>query len=204
MAKTALSGVAVLYFATVCLDAQGAHQASFSMSGPIARAAAQAAAEIDRREGTGLTDGQPPAGEAAWARMRAVVPVGSAVRITLPSRASIRGTLRAADEESLTITVAGSDRRVTRADVLQVFAPSGTHRERHKNIGMAIGAVAAGIVMARKHCPLRDNACNEEAAVYYLPLMAGGAAVGAKVPPGTAWRQIYGRPALRSRPLEYP
>ena len=198
MAKTSLTGgVAIVFLATVCVDAQGPQAterdtsnpafplASLSISGPIARAAAQAAAEIDRSGETGLTNRQPSAGEAAWARMRRLVPVGSAIRITLPNRASLRGTLRTTDAESLTITVDRSDRGVTRADVLRVFAPSGTQRKRHMNIGMAIGAVAAGIVMARR-CQFRDTACNEESVVYYLPFMAGGAAVGAWVPPGTA------------------
>jgi hypothetical protein len=188
MSKTALSGgVAIVFLATVCIDAQ-------RLSGPIARAVAQAAAEIDRNGATGIGRAQPSTGDAEWERMRGMVPVGSAVLITLPDRVSVRGTLRATDEASLTIAVAASDRRVTRRDVLRVSVPSGTHRQRKMNIGMAIGAVAAGIVMFRR-CPFRDNVCNEESVVYYLPLIAGGAAVGAWLPPGTAWRQIYGRPA---------
>jgi hypothetical protein len=186
MARTVLTGATVLMVATIGLDAQ---------SGPIARAVAQAAAEIDDGGGTRLPDIQASRGDAAWARMRSLVPVGSAIRITLPDRASIRGTLRGTDEASLTITVAGSDRTVPRTDVLRVFAPSGTHRKRHVNIGMAIGAVAGSFVMARRHCPFRDNICQEESAAYAMSLMVGGAAVGRWVPQGVAWRQIYGRPA---------
>jgi hypothetical protein len=193
MAKAVVSGVVVTLLATVCLDAQSGDQGTL---GPIARSAARARADIGSSGGSGLTDAQPSRGEAAWARMRTWVPLGSAVRITVSGRTSLRGTLRAADEESLTIVEAGSERRVTRADVLQVFVPYGTHRKRHQNIGMAVGMAAGLFAMSRHHCPPRDNICGEEAgAALFLPLTLGGVAGGTLVPPGTAWRQIYGRPA---------
>ena len=192
MAKAVVIGIAVTLLATVCMDAQSEDLGTL---GPIARSAARARANIGSSGASGLTDAQSPRGERAWARMRALIPVGSPIRMTVSGRISLRGSLRAADEESITITVAGSDRRVTRADVLQVFAPSGTKRERHKYIGMTIGMAAGLFAMARR-CPFRDNICQEVAlAENFLPLTLGGIAVGALVPPGTTWRQIYGRPA---------
>jgi hypothetical protein len=192
MAKAVVSGVVVTLLATVGLDAQGGDQGTL---GPIARSAARARADIGGSGVSGLTDAQSPRGETAWARMRTLIPEGSPIRITISGRTSLRGALRAADEESITITVDGSDRRVTRADVLQVFAPSGTKRERHMSIGMIIG-MAAGMFATARRCPFRNNICQEEAlAETFLPLTLGGIAVGALVPPGTAWRQIYGRPA---------
>ena len=169
MAKTARTLVTALFLASVGLDAQSGHLA------------------VD-------SDRQLSAGDAAWERMRTIAPIGSKVRLTTSGRTMIRGTLRAADNESLTISTAGAERRVMRADVLQVFAPSGTRRERHINIGVAIGAVAGGILMASR-CRYDDSACNEESVAYFISLILGGAAIGATVPRGTAWRQIYGRPA---------
>jgi hypothetical protein len=193
MAKAVVSGVVVTLLATVCMDAQSGDQGT---PGPIARSAARARADIGSSGGSGLADAQSPQGERAWARMRTLIPVGSPIRITVSGRTSLRGSLRAADEESITITVAESDRRVTRADVLQVFAPSGTKRERHMSIGMIIGMAAGMFAMARSRCAFRDNICQEGAlAENFLPLTLGGIAVGAMVPPGTTWRQIYGRPA---------
>lgn len=191
MRKSACRCAAVLFFAVVSIDAEGSDHRN---SGPVARSAARAAAELGRYGDCDSSGAQVSPGDAAWALMRSTVPARSAVRITISGRMSLRGTLRAADEQSLTITVGGLDRRVPRADILQVFAPSGTHRERHKNIGMAIGAVAAGIVMARR-CRFESTACNEEAMLYYLPLIATGNILGGWIPKGTRWRQIYGRPA---------
>lgn len=169
MAKTARALVTVLFLASMGLDAQGLHLA------------------VDR-------DRQLSAGDAAWERMRTLAPVGSEIRLTTSRRTAIRGTLRAADNESLTISAAGSERTLTRADVLQVFAPSGTRRQRHITIGLAIGAVAGGILIASR-CRFNDTACNEESVAYAASLMVGGAAIGACVPRGTSWRQIYRRPA---------
>ena len=191
MRKSACRCAAVLFFAVVSIDAEGSDHGN---SGPIARSSARAAAELGRCGDCDSSGAQVSPGDAAWARMRSTVPARSAVRITVAGRTSLRGTLRVADDQSLTITVGGLDRRVPRADILQVFAPSGTHRERHKNIGMAIGTVAAGIVMARR-CRFESTACNEEAMLYYLPLIATGNILGGWIPKGTRWRQIYGRPA---------
>jgi hypothetical protein len=124
----------------------------------------------------------------------AVVPIYAEGSDHRSSGLIARSAARAADDQSLTITVGGLDQRVPRADILQVFGPSGTHRERHKNIVMAIGAVSAGIVMAHR-CRFENTACNEEAMLYYLPLIATGDILGGWVPKGTRWRQIYGRPA---------
>jgi hypothetical protein len=192
MAKAVVNGVVATLLATVCMDAQSRDQVTL---GPIARSAARARADIGSSGVSGLTDAQSPRGERAWARMRTSILVGSPIRITVSGRTSLHGSLRAADEESITITVAGSDRRVMRADVLQVFAPSGTRRERHMSIGMIIG-MAAGMFATARRCPFQNNICREEAlAENFLPLTLGGIAVGAMVPPGTNWRQIYGRPA---------
>jgi hypothetical protein len=193
MAKAVVSGVVVTLLATVCMDAQSGDQSTL---GPIARSAARAAADIGSSGGSGRTDAQSPLGDRAWARMRTLIPVGSPIRVTVSGRTLLRGSLRAADEDSITITVAGLDRRVTRADVLQVFVTSGTHRKRHQNIGMAVGMAAGLFAMSRHHCPPQDNICREEAvAALFLPLTLGGVAGGTLVPPGIAWRQIYGRPA---------
>jgi hypothetical protein len=192
MSKAVVSGIALTLLATVCMDAQSGDQGTL---GPIARSAARAATDSSGSAGTGLTDAQPSRGERAWARIRTLIPVGSPIRMTVSDRTSLRGSLRAADEESITITVVGSDRRVTRADVLQVFVPSGTKRERHKYIGMTIG-MAAGMFAMTRRCPFRDNICHEVTlAEAFVPWTLGGIAVGALVPPGITWRQIYGRPA---------
>ena len=63
-----------------------------------------------------------------------------------------------------------------------------SHRDDHRH--------GSGPVRHGSPLSVPDNICQEESlAENFLPLTLGGIAVGALVPPGTTWRQIYGRPA---------
>lgn len=134
--------------------------------------------------------------DAAWAGIAQSIPKGSPIRLTVVGRRPVRGTLHSITADALTITVDGLDRRVARADVLQVFAPSGTRRKRHADIGAALGTVAGSIVFLARRCPPRNSACTEESAAYFMSAIVMGAGIGAALPKGTAWRQIYGRPSI--------
>src|SRR4030095_6532627 len=78
----------------------------------------------------------------AWAGIARSIPKGSPIRLTVVGRRGGRGTLPCVAADALPITVDGLDLRSARPDVLQVFAASGTHRERHAYIGAALGTIA--------------------------------------------------------------
>ena len=111
------------------------------------------------------------------------------MRLDLDDGSSVRGTFRGADDDFITVS-AGIDRRLPRVRVRRVAVAIGTNHRRHVNVGMAVGAVAAGLVMLR-HCRGQADACYEESMLFYMPLMGAGAAVGHYMPRGTAWREVY-------------
>jgi hypothetical protein len=163
--------------------------------GPIVRGAAQQAARFASRSEHGAGDTQLPPAERAWSQAMQMLSPGSNVRVTLDEGVALRGTFRMADDQSMTLGVAGSDRQLMRTQVRRVAVANGTRRRRHENIGMLVGAVAAGLVMTSR-CRGRGGACEEESMLYYFSLMTAGAGVGHVLPPGTAWREIYRRSSI--------
>jgi hypothetical protein len=169
----------------VIADAQ-----SLPGEGPILRAATALTAQHLRL--TGISTTQRPADDREWSHARQLLTPGLDVRVRLDEESSVRGTFRVADDESITITVHGIDRRVARSQLRAVAMAIGTQQRKHMNIGMAIGAVAAGLAILR-HCDGQDNLCYENAMLFYMPLMGAGAAAGHFWPRGTAWREVYVR-----------
>jgi hypothetical protein len=172
------------------LPANGQERAD--MPRPIARAAAEAA-RFAAREPTDLADGQQFPGDAAWSRARQLLSVVDDVRATLDDGASVRGPFRMADDESVTLWVARQDRQLMRAHVRRLSVAQGTYRRRHVYIGLAVGAVA-GLVDVNRYCRRPRSLCQEDAIPHFYPWLGAGAAIGALLPAGTVWRDIYVRP----------
>ena len=173
------------------LPANGHERAG--MPGPIARAVAEEAARLAVRGPTDMADGQQFLGDAAWSQARQLLSVVDDVRATLDDGASVRGPFRVADDESVTLWVARQDRQLMRAHVRRLSVAHGTHRRRHVYVGLAIGAVA-GMVEVNRYCRRPRSLCQEDAIPHFYPWLGAGAAIGALLPAGTVWRDIYVRP----------
>jgi hypothetical protein len=176
-------------FLAFALPANGHERAD--MPGPIARAAAEAARLVARGP-TDMVDGQQFPGDAAWSRARRLLSVVDDVRAILDDGASIRGPFRMADDESVTLWVARHDLQVMRDRVRRLSVARGTHRRRHVYIGLAIGTVA-GFVNLNRYCRRPRSLCQEDAIPHFYPFLGAGAAIGALLPAGTVWRDIYVR-----------
>jgi hypothetical protein len=162
------------------------------MPGPIAHAAVESA-RLAARGPTDIADGQQFPGDAAWSRARQLLSVVDDVRATLDDGASVRGPFRMADDESVTLWVARQDQQLMRARVRRLSVAHGTHRRRHVYVGLAIGAVAA-LVDVNRYCRRPRSLCQEDVIPHVYPWLGAGAAIGALLPAGTVWRDIYVRP----------
>ena len=111
------------------------------------------------------------------------------LRVVLANAASYQGAFRMADDQSITLVVAGQNLRVSRAGVRRISVARGTHRRRNVLLGLAIGGAAGGLVMAL-HCRGEASACKEWAPVYVNPAAGVGAAIGALLP-AREWQEIY-------------
>ena len=182
------AAVATLVFASAAYA-----QPNVNGPGPIAVAVGRHAGELVATARTGATGGQPDAPTAVWSEaIRSLLP-GMAVRLTLTNGSSVRGLFRDADDQGLTLTVDGVQRRLNRTDVVRLTVSQGTRRKRRETIGLAVGAAIGAWIGLRQCGSQRDN-CHEEAMLYFGgPMMAGGLA-GHVLPAGTAWRELYRRP----------
>jgi hypothetical protein len=147
-------------------------------------AARLAAAGLD-----GATEARPQSGDAAWLPVTQLA-AGENVRVVLGGPITYQGTFRTADGESITIAVAGHDQRLSRARIRQVSVARGTHRRRNVLIGLAIGGAASAVAVG-VHCRGAASSCKEVAPVYLYPLAGAGAGIGALLPAGRAWQEIY-------------
>jgi hypothetical protein len=130
---------------------------------------------------------QPPSN---WSPVRQLS-TGTAIRATADPGVTHRGSVRAADDESLTLVVDGAAVRLPRIAVREIKVAG---KSRKKNIwwGLAIGA-AASVVAVSLQCQGEDASCNETAPAWFYPLAGAGAAGGALLPPRVTWREVYVR-----------
>jgi hypothetical protein len=139
-------------------------------------------------------DAQTPAQSAddvAWSRVQRLS-AGGEVRVVGGNGASSEGAFQTADGASITLLIAGHEQNTTRANVHQVSVVRDTDRWQHVVIGMVIGGVAGGIAVGL-HCRGEFSSCKEVAPAYTAPGLGIGAAVGALLPPGKHWQEIYVR-----------
>jgi hypothetical protein len=125
-----------------------------------------------------------------WSPVRQL-PSGAQVRAVADPGVTHLGSVRASDDESITLTVDGVDLSLPRILVREIEVAG---KSRKKNIwwGLAVGA-AASVVAVSLQCRGEDASCNEGAPAWFYPLAGGGLAVGALLPPRTVWRVIYRR-----------
>jgi hypothetical protein len=114
---------------------------------------------------------------------------GEDIRIVLVNSTSYRGVFRMADDQSITLMVAGHEQRVTRASVSRISVARGMHRRRNVLLGLVIGATAGGLVLAF-HCRGEASSCKEWAPVYVNPAAGVAAGIGALLP-ARDWQTIY-------------
>jgi hypothetical protein len=114
---------------------------------------------------------------------------GEELRVVLANGAFCQGAFRIADDQSITLVVAGQNQRVSRGRVRRISVARGTHRRRNVLLGLAIGGAAGGLAMAL-HCRGEASACKEWAPVYINPAAGVGAAIGALLP-SRGWQEIY-------------
>jgi hypothetical protein len=134
---------------------------------------------------------QPDTAPAAWARVQQLDP-HTVVRVELDDRVMYQGTLRAADAQSVTLTINGHPQPLARAHIHQVSVARSTSRRRRTWIGLGIGAATASVTVGL-HCRGRHSSCTEIAPAYFYPLTAAGGAVGALWPAGQRWKVIFAR-----------
>ena len=130
---------------------------------------------------------QRPTGSDAWSEVRQLA-AGQDIRVVL-DEATRLGGFRTADEDSITLVVAGQDQRVARTGIRQILVARGTHRRRNVLLGLAIGGVTGSVVVAL-HCRGQSPGCNEIGPAYFYPFAGAGAGIGALLP-ARAWQQIY-------------
>jgi hypothetical protein len=125
-----------------------------------------------------------------WSPVRQL-PSGAQVRAVADPGVTHLGSVRASDDESITLTVDGVDLSLPRILVREIEVAG---KSRKKNIwwGLAVGA-AASVVAVSLQCRGEDASCNEGAPAWFYPLAGGGLAVGAFLPPRTVWRVLYRR-----------
>ncbi len=159
--------------------------------GPLARTIARAAVQLAITELNTVTEArlQSP-DDNRWSQVRQLA-AGEDVRVVLDAQ-SYRGTFRMADGQSLTLTIASHDHRLSRARVLQVSVARATHRRRNILIGLAIGGATSAIAVGL-HCRREASSCTEVAPAYFYPLAGAGAGIGALLPAAKIWQEVYAR-----------
>lgn len=128
---------------------------------------------------------------AAWSRVSSL-PTGQEVRVVLTTRASLQGTFRTADMNSVTLRAAGHDQNLTRTTIRRISMVVDRDRWQHVVLGLVIGGVTAGIALGL-HCRGESAACTEVAPAYMAPGIGAGAAIGAVLPRRKVWQEIYSR-----------
>ena len=93
---------------------------------------------------------------------------GAEVRAIVDPGVTHRGSVKAADSESLTLAVDGADLRLSRSTVREVEVAG---KSRKKNVwwGLAIGA-AASVVAVSLQCQGEESSCNEAAPAWFYPM----------------------------------
>src|SRR5262249_19771097 len=121
------------------------------------------------------------------------LPPGSPVRVLLTDRHKVQGGLQSVTDDSLVVTMAGSNRTVARATITRIAVKGESHRGRNALIGMGVGAgvgLAAGASVdhsCRGDCLLGNNLGK----IVFTPLGALlGLGVGVAIPTG-GWHSIY-------------
>ena len=123
-----------------------------------------------------------------WFHLTRLV-AGEDIRVVLSNATSYRGAFRMADDQSITLVVAGHDQRVSRARVRRISVARGMHRRRNVLLGLVIGGAAGGLVLAF-HCRGEASSCKEWAPLYVNPAAGGAAGIGALLP-ARDWQTIY-------------
>src|SRR5688572_29852321 len=132
-------------------------QPALGGAGPIAVAVVRHARELVPSVSTNPTGQRPDAPTPVWSEaIRSLVP-GVEVRLTLLDGSSVRGSFRDADDQGLTLGVAGADQRLNRGDVMRLSVTHGTRRKRRETIGLAVGAALGAWIGLRQCGRPRDN-----------------------------------------------
>ena len=125
--------------------------------------------------------------DAAWSQVRQLT-AGDSVRV-LQDDAVREGLFRIANDDSITLSRAGQDQSVPRAGIRRVLVARGSHRKRNVLLGLAIGGLTGGLVVAFQ-CRGQGRGCNEIAPAYFYPFAAAGAGIGALLP-AHVWTQAF-------------
>jgi hypothetical protein len=129
-----------------------------------------------------------PTDNDAWSQLRQLA-AGEGIRVVLGDATSHRGAFRIADDESITLVVAGHDQRVSRASIRRILVARGTHRRRNVLLGLVIGGATGGLI-ATLRCRGKAPSCKEVAPAYVYPFAGAGAGIGAFLP-AREWQEIY-------------
>ena len=186
MRRTSIAATACLLGSVLSTAAQD----HFVKAGPIARAVANEAVPLAARDSNGATGTRQVSADADWQHVRRLV-AGDPVRALLSDGTSREGTFRTADDQSMTIQLAGRDQQLSRAGIHHVSVARGSHRRRHVLVGLVIGGAASAVAVGLS-CRGHDSSCKEVAPAYFYPLAGAGAAIGALLP-AKAWREVYRR-----------
>lgn len=132
----------------------------------------------------GLSQGQ--AAENNWDNLRGLSP-GQKIRIVLNDAKSYEGSFQGLTNDAIVVRLNSGDQTFERQSVLRVSRKHKPHRGRNALIGAAAGA-ATLLIYDEAGCPDCDQGTKVGDTAGGALL---GAAVGALVPTGVGWRDVY-------------
>jgi hypothetical protein len=161
---------------------------SRATAGPLEQAIMRAAVRLAVVELNAATQAPVQSTENdTWFDLTRLV-AGEDIRVVL-GNATYRGAFRIAEDQSITLAVAGHDQRVSRASVRKISVARGMHRRRNVLLGLVIGGAAGGLALAF-HCRGEASSCKEWAPLYVNPAAGAAAGIGALLP-ARDWQTIY-------------
>lgn len=131
-----------------------------------------------------------------WAVVKQLAP-GQKVKLVTAEGKSLVGAVQSVSDDTIRF---GNNRSIGKQDVRSVLLRSPGHRGRHALIGLGVGAAGGVEFGAAAGCDVHSttNWCfisRPEAIAVTAPLFGGlGAGVGALLPAGGSWREVYRNP----------
>jgi hypothetical protein len=121
-----------------------------------------------------------------WDNLKQLAP-GQQIRIVLNDAKSYKAKFQSVTDDAIVVRLATGDQTFPRQSVLRVSRKRRPHRGRNALIGVALG-VAAALATDAAACP---DCTTGTWAGDTIGLGVLGAAVGALVPTGVGWHDVY-------------
>lgn len=131
-----------------------------------------------------------------WAVVKQVSP-GLQIKLVRADGKAFVGVVQSATDDAIRI---GKDRSFQRQEVRSIFLRSPGHRGRNALIGLGVGAGVGVGFGAAAGCDVHNTkswcfVSRPEAIVVTAPLFGGlGAGIGALIPSGEKWHEVYRNP----------